>query len=97
RESTLLRPDDRLSFGFREAAPDAVRLVNGQCVLTAHLQYRAGVADGLGSRLPPRSCRSSFSIGMEKGTTVHSPTSPLQLPVPNIGVRARESARVCHS
>ena len=40
-ESGACAPDDRLSFGLREAAPDAVRLVNGQCVLPAQLQYRA--------------------------------------------------------
>lgn len=84
------------AFTFGEPAPDSVRLVNLQGMVTARGKRRAVQAHGLRSRFPTRTRWSAFALGMEERGTGHAATGSMQLPVPDVGVRSGESPSVCH-
>ena len=99
------RPDSSVRSGhgehlgplaLREATPDAVGLVNLQGVRTTGGHRGALETHGLGLGLAARACRSAFALGMEEERTGHAAACGVQLPVPEIRIRAGKAPGVRH-
>src|SRR5664279_6469189 len=84
------------SLALREAPPDAVGLVNLQRVRPAGSHCGALETHGLGLGLTARACRPTFALGMEEERAGHAAACGVQLPVPEIRVRAGKAPGVRH-
>jgi len=83
-------------LALREASPDAVGLVNLQRVRPAGSHRGALETHGLGLGLTARACRPTFALGMEEERAGHAAACGVQLPVPEIRVRAGKAPGVRH-
>ena len=86
-----LRP---LALG--EATPDPIRLVNLEGVRTAGSHSGTLETHGLGLGFTARACRPSFALGMEEERTRHAAARGVQLPIPEISIRAGKAPGVRH-
>lgn len=86
-----LRP---LALG--EATPDPVRLVNLERVRPARGHRGTLETHGLGLGFTARACRPSFALGMEEERTRHAAARGVQLPIPEISIRAGKAPGVRH-
>jgi len=84
------------AFAFGEAAPDAVGLVDLERMSPAGRHRRTFEAHGLGLGFPSGPCWSAFPLRVEKERTGHPATGCVQLPVPQVGVRAGKAPGVRH-
>ncbi len=84
------------TLALGQSAPDPVRLVHLQCMGAARGHRRALEADGLRLRLAACPGRSALALGVEEVRTGHSAARRMQLPVPQIGVRAWQASGVSH-
>src|SRR5690606_36011932 len=78
-------PVDRLSVLLGHPAPDAVGLLDRERVLTALLDDRALLADGLGPGVPASTRRTALALGMEERVGVGGAAQALELPLPESG------------
>ena len=81
---------------LRETTPDPVRLVHLERVCPAGRHRGALETDGLGLGLAPRSCRTAFALRMEEERTRHAAACGVQLPIPEIRIRAGKAPGVRH-
>jgi hypothetical protein len=84
------------AFALGEAAPDPVGLMDLQRVSSAGRHRRTFKAHGLGLRFSSGPCGSAFPLRVEKERTGHPATGCVQLPVPQVGVRAWKAPGVRH-
>jgi len=84
------------AFAFGEAAPDAVGLVDLERMSPAGRHRRTFEAHGLGLGFPSGPRWSAFPLRVEKERTGHPATGCVQLPVPQVGVRAGKAPGVRH-
>ncbi len=84
------------TFAFGQSTPDAVRLMDLKGMGPAGGQGGTVQADGLGLSLATRAGRPSLTLGVEEKGTRHSATGGMQLPIPQIGVRAGQAPGVSH-
>lgn len=91
RHGQHLRP-----LALRKAAPDAVGLVHLQRVRPAGGHRRTFEAHSFGLRLAAGSRRPAFALRMEEERTRHSPAGCVQLPIPEISIRAGKAPGVRH-
>ncbi len=83
-----------LSLG--QPAPDSVRLVHLQGVCTTRCQGRTFETHGLCLRLPPGTGGSPFALRVEEERTGHSSARCVQLPIPQVRVRAWQAPGISH-
>jgi hypothetical protein len=84
------------AFALGEAAPDPVGLMDLQRVCPAGRHRRTFEAHGLGLRFPSGPCWAAFPLRVEEERTGHPATGCVQLPVPQVGVRAGKAPGVRH-
>ena len=99
------RPDSSVRSGhgehlgplaLREATPDAVGLVNLQGVRTTGGHRGALETHGLGLGFAARARRSTFALGVEEERAGHASAGGVQLPIPEISIRAGKAPGVRH-
>lgn len=90
-ERQHLRP---LSLG--QPAPDSIRLVHLKGVSSTRRHGRTFETDGLGLRLTPGPRRTAFALGVEEERARHPAAGCVQLPVPEVGIRAGKAPGVRH-
>jgi hypothetical protein len=83
-------------FALRQATPDPVGLVDLQRVGPAGCHCRALETHGLRLGLAPGSGRPALALRMEEEGTCHPPAGCVQLPVPQISIRAGQAPGVSH-
>lgn len=84
------------ALALREAAPDSVRLMHLERVRSAGGHGGALETHCFGLGFAPRAGRSAFAFGVEEERTRHAAARGMQLPIPEISIRAGKAPRVRH-
>jgi hypothetical protein len=87
---------DGLAVVLGEAAPDAVRLADGQRVRPALLQDGAGGADVAGGGVALAARGAALALRVEEQPRVGVAARALQLPLPDVSNRSGESGDLGH-
>src|SRR6478752_626996 len=87
RDRELASLVDGLALVLGHAAPDAVRLADGEGVASALGEHGTDGAHGLRRLVPVGPRGAALALGVEEGLGRPGAARALELPVPQVGVR----------
>ena len=91
-----VQAEDRCAFGDRQPTPHAIRLLHDERVMAACLDHWTVRADRLGAAVTVVLREATFMLGMKEHRAVDVATRRIDLPVPQGGDGARQTAYVDH-